>query len=114
MNLLKRKIKTTLLTAALAASMLLGTIERSKATFYENFGDIANTYYYYYTLGYGARYLYAYYAYYYYYQGGYSADYGGYYLDPYGYKSYYTIGRAPNWDYYWDYYCYYGDYYARL
>ena len=114
MKLLNRKIKTTFLIAALAASVLLGTTERSKAYFYENFLSIANSYYSYYAAGYGTAYLYAYYAYYYYYLGGYYGDYGGYYLDAYGSKSYYTLGGFPQWDYLWDYYCYYGDYYARL
>ena len=63
MSPLKRKVKTTLLTAALAARLLLGTTERSKATFYEDFFNLANAYYSRYAAGYGVAYSYAYYAY---------------------------------------------------
>lgn len=109
-----RQMQATFLIAIIAAGLIFGSTQQSKAAYYPNYYN----YYTYYLSLYNStgvtQYYYDAIAYYYYYLGGYYGDYYGYYYDSVGYKSTQYRGGNTYAIYYHNLYSYYGDYYLRI
>ena len=87
MNKRWKKIKAAFVIVALAASVIIGSTQQCKASYYDNYYSNYQTYFSAYQSTGNPFYYYTAYAYLYYYYGGYTADYYGYNSDPYGNKS---------------------------
>jgi hypothetical protein len=111
---LTKQFKAAFLILGIASGVLMGTVQQSKAAYYDNY----YTYYNYYLSLYDqtgtVQYYYDAVGYYYYYLAGLYGDYYGYYDDGIGEKSPYYRGSATYAEINYNYYAQYGDYYIRL
>ena len=114
MKTLIKQIKASFLIVAIAAAVMIGSTQQSRAAYYPIY---YNDYVYYLNLYYSTgvgQYYWDAIGYYYYYLAGYYGDYYGYYYDPFGYKSTNYSGSTTYEGYYYNLYAYYGDYYVRF
>ena len=126
MNILRNKLKSVLLIAAITVSMMLASTQNSKAYLYESYLPDYTTWWTYYIVYQNNVYLGYAYAYLEYWNASFYADYTGYQSDSIGYKSDQKLATAysffspaltsklksfTNYTYYYAYYAYVGDFY---
>jgi hypothetical protein len=114
MNKLRKHVTSALLTAAIAACVLFGSTQQSRAQYYANYYTYYAIYLSYFSSTGYAPYYYDALAYAYYYFAGYYGDLYAYDFDSFGYKSRHYKGTHSNWAFYYETYAANGDYYAHL